>query len=698
MHIDQSRHNSHSRSSPIRSHSGRVAPRTPPRSSSPFKKLARKASPSRSYDFPTPSTPSRSPKLPSEVSRLEAREAQKGHIQLPEEKRMGLDEQIKRPENGMKELVERVKQPNEQEKGLERGVKLADKQEVTSDREREEEVMTVGVLERGPKEEEQKQKEPEDIHREYKLSEAHDSSHWQTVSWPADGDADREGRIRKRNRPPVIPLRERTFYGCSSIDQYNLGVKLGQGTFGEVKKASHFLTGVEVALKKVTIHEEKDGMPITAIREIKLLKKVSHASIIAVIDMAYRASGERGRMGEVFMVEPYMDHDLNGMLENPSIHFTPSQIKLYMKQLFEGTLYMHQNKIMHRDMKAANLLINNKGQLQIADFGLARPFHDPGKAWDTKGWQGGTTGYTSMVVTRWYRPPELLAGDRKYGPPIDMWGLGCILAEMINRKPIFQGSSEIDQLELISKICGSPNEASYPGWNTLPGVKNADPNGRLDQEPDVPGRHDFGQYPRRVFSYFTTTFAITKDWADLIDKLLVLDPCKRLTAKEALEHEWFWQTPYPADPDSLPTYQASKELDRQRRDQQKHQQRAAQAQYVQQQHHHQQQQQFLQQQQQQQQQQQHHAMTMSGKPGMASGHPMGQYGIRPSNGSSHHNHNVRGGYHGQQRPPNHGSSRSHMSGGRPMPMMNVPGRSNHASQDYPGAQSNKAFNPYDEAY
>lgn len=170
---------------------------------------------------------------------------------------------------------------------------------------------------------------------------------WQILPWPDEREDKREKRIRKKNRPPQIPLRERTFYGCSSIDQYNLGDKLGQGTFGEVKKASHFLTGVEVALKKVTIHEEKDGVPITAIREIKLLKRLNHPSIVPVIDMAYRAPTERGQLGEVFMVEPYMDHDLNGMLENPAINFTLAQIKLYMKQLFEGTLYLHQVSIFH---------------------------------------------------------------------------------------------------------------------------------------------------------------------------------------------------------------------------------------------------------------------------------------------------------------------------------------------------------------
>ena len=125
----------------------------------------------------------------------------------------------------------------------------------------------------------------------------------------------------------------------------------------------------------------------------------------------------------MYMVMPYMDHDLSGLLDNPSVHFTIPQIKCYLLQLLEGLRYLHDSHILHRDMKAANLLINNKGNLQIADFGLARHYDGP----VPKPGQGGGEGrreYTSLVVTRWYRPPELLLHLKRYTTAIDMWGVG----------------------------------------------------------------------------------------------------------------------------------------------------------------------------------------------------------------------------------------------------------------------------------
>lgn len=125
----------------------------------------------------------------------------------------------------------------------------------------------------------------------------------------------------------------------------------------------------------------------------------------------------------MYMVMPYLDHDLSGLLDNPSVHFTEPQIKCYMLQLLEGLRYLHDTRILHRDMKAANLLINNKGILQIADFGLAR-FYEGSRPRPGQGGGEGRREYTGLVVTRWYRPPELLLHLKRYTTAIDVWGVG----------------------------------------------------------------------------------------------------------------------------------------------------------------------------------------------------------------------------------------------------------------------------------
>ncbi|KAG6890024.1 hypothetical protein C0992_003246 [Termitomyces sp. T32_za158] len=256
------------------------------------------------------------------------------------------------------------------------------------------------------------------------------------------------------------------FEGCGLQSDYDVTTKLGEGTFGEVHKAIQKETGRHVALKRILMHNEKEGMPVTALREIKILKALKHPSIIEILDMFVIRSTEKDPLS-VYMVFPYMDHDLAGLLENDRVKLQPSQIKLYMKQLLEGTEYMHRNNILHRDMKAANLLISNTGSLRIADFGLAR-------AYDSNVIRVGSDGrtkerkYTNCVVTRWYRPPELLLGARQYGGEVDIWGIG----------------------------------------------------------------------------------------------LLTCNPRERITAAEALDHDYFWTDPLPADPKTLPTYEASHEFDK----------------------------------------------------------------------------------------------------------------------------------------
>ncbi|TRM60326.1 kinase-like domain-containing protein [Schizophyllum amplum] len=334
-------------------------------------------------------------------------------------------------------------------------------------------------------------------------------------------------------RRPHRPLRSReaekdaygrVFAGCGMQADYEVTTKLGEGTFGEVHKALQMSTGRLVALKRILMHNEKEGMPVTALREIKILKALKHPHVVPLVDMFVVRSTHGEGPASVFMVFPYMDHDLAGLLENERVQLQPSHIKLYMKQLLEGTEYMHRNNIVHRDMKAANLLINNEGVLQIADFGLARAF-------DPRVGQGLLDRkYTNCVVTRWYRPPELLLGARQYGSEIDLWGIGCVLGEMFVRHPILPGSSDLDQLDRIWQLCGTPNQQTWPNFDGLPGCE---------------GVKRFTQYNRQIGKHYHTW---GKELISIMEQLLSCNPRERITATEALDHEWFWTEPFPADP------------------------------------------------------------------------------------------------------------------------------------------------------
>lgn len=298
-----------------------------------------------------------------------------------------------------------------------------------------------------------------------------------------------------------------------------------------------------MALKKILMHNEKDGFPITALREIKLLKQLDHRNILKLEEMAVERPKDSRKKPSMFMVTPYMDHDLSGLLENPSVHFTEPQIKCYMTQLLEGLRYLHENKILHRDMKAANLLINNRGTLQIADFGLARPYEDePPKP----GHGGGeaTREYTCLVVTRWYRPPELLLQLRRYTTAIDMWGVGCVFGEMFKGKPILAGNSDLNQALLIFDLVGSPTEENMPGWSELPGCE---------------GVKEFAPRTPTLPQVFRNEGPLA---ISLLSEFLKLDWRKRINAIDALKHPYFYSDPLPAAPSDLSQFEDSHELDR----------------------------------------------------------------------------------------------------------------------------------------
>jgi len=306
---------------------------------------------------------------------------------------------------------------------------------------------------------------------------------------------------------------------CAPIDKYEKIAKIGQGTFGEVFKArdKHEKTKI-VALKKVLMENEKEGFPITALREIRILQLLNHTNIVNLIEICRQYSRHKTTF---YLVFDFAEHDLAGLLSNINVKFSLGEIKKVMQQMIEGLFYIHNNKIIHRDMKAANILITKQGILKLADFGLSRAI-----SISTKG-KGNR--YTNRVVTLWYRPPELLLGERNYGTAVDMWGCGCIMAEMWTRSPIMQGNTEQHQLTLIAQLCGTFSSEVWPG------VESMD----LFSKMEIP-KGTKRRVKERLKPYVKDAYG-----CDLIDKLLSLDPTQRPDADSALNHDFFWTDPMP---------------------------------------------------------------------------------------------------------------------------------------------------------
>lgn len=248
-------------------------------------------------------------------------------------------------------------------------------------------------------------------------------------------------------------------------------------------------------------------------------------------------------LSSIFLVLEFLEHDLKGILEDMPEPFLASEVKTLLLQLAAGVDYLHDNWILHRDLKTSNLLLNNRGQLKIADFGMARYVGDPPPK------------LTQLVVTLWYRAPELLLSATRYDRAIDMWSVGCIFGELLTREPLLQGKNEVEQLTKIFELCGIPTDESWPGFKRLP-------NARALRLPTASKNS-----PAAAFLLRAKFPLLTAAGVSLLGGLLSLDPDKRPTAKEMLDHEYFRQDPKPKQEAMFPTFPSKAGQERRRRKQ-----------------------------------------------------------------------------------------------------------------------------------
>ncbi|KAM9321261.1 cyclin-dependent kinase 18 [Gastrophryne carolinensis] len=289
--------------------------------------------------------------------------------------------------------------------------------------------------------------------------------------------------------------------GFGKLETYVKLDKLGEGTYATVFKGRSKLTENLVALKEIRL-EHEEGAPCTAIREVSLLKNLKHANIVTLHDIIHTEYS-------LTLVFEYLDSDLKQYLDNCGHLMSMHNVKIFMFQLLRGLSYCHRRKILHRDLKPQNLLINEKGELKLADFGLARAKSVPTKT------------YSNEVVTLWYRPPDVLLGSTEYSTPIDMWGVGCILYEMSTGRPMFPAATVKEELQLIFRLLGTPKEETWPGINA-------------NKEFIAYG---FPQYCAQPLKSYIPR--LDSEGIHLLNSLLLYEDKKRISADSGLRHPYF---------------------------------------------------------------------------------------------------------------------------------------------------------------
>jgi serine/threonine protein kinase len=286
------------------------------------------------------------------------------------------------------------------------------------------------------------------------------------------------------------------------LAEFTESQKIGEGTYGQVYKARD-TSGEWVALKKLRLDDNGEGVPVTTLREVALLKELVHDNIVRLRDVVAAPP-------KLYLVFDYHEQDLKQCMDK---HFRDGMpgtlIKTCIMQILRGVAYCHSKRVLHRDLKPQNVLIDVSGRVKLADFGLARVLQNL-----------NPQHYTHEVVTLWYRAPELLLGKREYSMSVDTWSIGCIFAELCCRKPLFPGDSEIDQLFRIFRCLGTPTEDLWPGCTQLPNFQECFPKWtpkRMREE--VPNIEEGG--------------------ADLLAHLVIYTAERRVNARDALQHPYF---------------------------------------------------------------------------------------------------------------------------------------------------------------
>ncbi|CAO3609347.1 unnamed protein product [Mucor fragilis] len=306
------------------------------------------------------------------------------------------------------------------------------------------------------------------------------------------------------SRRDEIAVRLKHFNGG---DQYDVIDIVGEGAYGVVCSAVHKPTGQMVAIKRILPFDHA-MFCLRTLREIKLLKYFNHENIISILDIMKPKTIDD--FTEVYLIQELMETDMHRVIRTQDLSDDHCQYFTY--QTLRALKAMHSANVLHRDLKPSNLLLNANCDLKICDLGLARSANS---ADENSGFM------TEYVATRWYRAPEIMLTFKEYTKAIDVWSVGCILAEMLSGKPLFPGRDYHHQLTLILDVLGTPTMDDFYG------IKSRRARDYIRSLP----------FKKRI--PFARLFPNANPMAvDLLEKLLTFNPTKRTTVEEALKHPY----------------------------------------------------------------------------------------------------------------------------------------------------------------